>query len=69
MMSEENDQMSAFSYKLVCTYCSFETTVEGSFLDALDIADNHQEERGAQPSDHFVNVEQYGHQSQESHNE
>lgn len=68
MTSETTDQMSAFAYELECTDCSFVTTVDGSFLDALAVADDHQETHGGQPSDHFVNVEHTGHQDQEPFN-
>lgn len=69
MTSEEDDRASAPSYELVCTDCPFETTVEGPFLGALDVAEDHQEDNGRQPSDHFVNVELNGHRFQEGQDE
>lgn len=43
------------TFRLRCTDCSFETTVEGDSRDALDVADAHQAEHGEPLADHFVN--------------
>lgn len=62
MTSEASDSKAAVAYGLECNDCSFETTVQGDFLEALDVADDHQEEYDGQPIDHFVNIEQNGHE-------
>jgi hypothetical protein len=45
------------TYRLTCTDCSFETTVEGGSYDVLEIADAHQKTYGETFKDHFVNFE------------
>lgn len=56
MTSETDEATIASTYTLECTDCAFETTVEGDYRDALDVADTHQQERGDAPTDHFVNL-------------
>lgn len=56
-MSANADSPGKNSYKLTCTDCGFETTVEGDALDALDVADEHQTENGRVSGTHFVNLE------------
>lgn len=61
MTAETNDISTSKTFELTCTDCTFETTVDGSFYDALDVADAHQEEHGVAPTDHFVNFQLDGH--------
>lgn len=44
-------------YRLNCTDCSYEDTVEGDLGAALDAANAHQEARGDTAPEHFVNLE------------
>lgn len=64
MTTEVEKTASKPVYELACTDCSFESTVEGEFLDALDVADEHQEQYAGSSMEHFVNVEQHGHRNQ-----
>lgn len=48
------------TYRLTCTDCSFEATVEGDVYEALDHADAHQEEYTDHPGNHFVNFTREG---------
>lgn len=57
MTSEDDETASTNVYELTCTDCAFETTVEGSVFDALDVADSHQDEHGQALTEHFVNFE------------
>lgn len=61
MTAETGEPTATNTYELSCTDCTFETTAEGSFFAALDVADAHQEEHGDAPTEHFVNVELDGH--------
>ena len=44
------------SYELTCTDCAFETTVSGTFAEALEAIDAHRTDHDAGPTGHFVNV-------------
>lgn len=44
-------------YRLCCSDCSFEDTVEGDLNAALDAANAHQEVRGDTDPEHFVNLD------------
>lgn len=57
MSSETGDATSTLVYDLTCTDCGYETTVEGSAHDALDVAEAHQEEYGDAYTDHVVDLE------------
>lgn len=57
MTTEADDALVTKTFKLTCTDCAFETTVAGSFHDALDVADDHQEKYGVAPTNHFVDLE------------
>lgn len=57
MTAEIDETLSTSTYSLVCNDCQFETTTDGSFLDALDVADAHQAEYGKTATEHFVNIE------------
>lgn len=57
MTSEGDASPEPNTYKLTCTNCAFETTVEGTVYEALDVADTHQDEHGEAASDHFVDLE------------
>lgn len=54
-MAESDETTTGPVFELVCTDCTFERTVEGTFYDALDVADEHQEENGTVSTEHFVN--------------
>lgn len=56
MTSTTDEPTTAHTYELTCTDCAFETSVEGSFLEALDVADAHQEKHGDPLTKHFVNL-------------
>lgn len=43
-------------YELDCTDCAFQTTVVGTFAEAVDAVEAHRAEAGAGLTDHFVNV-------------
>lgn len=60
MTTEATETSTTKKYELTCTDCPFETVVKGSFNDALDIADDHQEKYGEAPANHFVNLELNG---------
>lgn len=60
MTSDTTEGASTVQYDLVCVDCTYETTVEGNFLDALEVADGHQEETDEPEEDHFVNIEHDG---------
>lgn len=60
MTSETDDRTATTTYELTCNDCPFETTVDGSVLDALDVADSHQEEYGETATEHFVEFEATG---------
>lgn len=46
------------TFQLTCTDCSFQAAVEGTVDDALDVAEDHQENRGDGGAiDHFVDFE------------
>lgn len=45
------------SYRLSCSDCSYEDTVEGGLEPALDAANAHQDARGDTVPEHFVNLE------------
>lgn len=60
MTSEVKEQTPIHTYELTCTDCPFATTVDGDLHDALDAAEEHQEEHGKLPSDHFVDLERAG---------
>lgn len=55
MSSRTESTAGSPTYELSCNDCAFETTVTGSVIEALDVADEHQEEHGRTPYDHFVN--------------
>ena len=58
MASDADGTASTTTFELTCIDCSFERTVDGTVDDALDVADDHREERGnGAPTDHFVNFE------------
>lgn len=57
MASEPDETTSPLRYYLTCTNCEFETTVEGSVQDALDIAETHQKKYGEYYTEHFVDLE------------
>lgn len=63
MSSEATGNTTPNVYELTCTDCTFETTVAGEFLDALDVAETHQHEHAELRTDHFVNVTLDGHES------
>lgn len=44
-------------YRLRCSDCSFEDTVEGDLNAALEAANGHQTTRGDTAPEHFVNLE------------
>lgn len=56
MTSDVDGSVTANTYELRCTDCTFETTVVGSFADAFEVADSHQEGHGERSLEHFVNV-------------
>jgi hypothetical protein len=61
-MTDDTDETTQnVQYDLACVDCAYERSVEGTFLDALDVADDHQEDAGEPPGDHFVNIEHNGH--------
>lgn len=60
MASEADGSTTAKTYELLCTDCSFEATVQGSFHEALDVAEAHQDDYGKAPADHFVNFQLVG---------
>lgn len=41
MASETDESSASHSYEVFCTDCDFETTVDGTVYDALDVADDH----------------------------
>lgn len=43
------------TYELSCTDCQFETTVEGTPIEALDVANEHEQSYTTDEPDHFVN--------------
>lgn len=43
-------------YELHCTDCPFRAAVEGELSAVHDEIEAHREERGAGPTEHFVNV-------------
>lgn len=43
-------------FELDCTDCSFDTTILGEYDAVRDEIDAHQQDRGAEPADHFVTV-------------
>lgn len=53
-LSQSGEATTAKTYRLTCTDCGFETTVDGDSFDALDVADAHQDEYEAPFADHFV---------------
>lgn len=55
--TEDASTPDASTYELDCTDCPFGTTVEGSFTEAFDVADSHQNQHGGAPSAHFVNIQ------------
>jgi hypothetical protein len=57
MTTEADESQPIQTYELACNDCQFETTVDGTVLDALDVADSHQTENGDTPTDHFVDFE------------
>lgn len=57
MASESQNSDPALVYRLSCTDCQFETTVQGDAFDALDEADAHRTET---PAGHFVDFELTG---------
>jgi len=61
MPGEESRTTTEATYTLMCADCAFEATVEGGFLDAIEVADEHQESRSEALADQFVNVEPDGH--------
>lgn len=50
-----DESTSTGTYDLTCVDCGFETTVEGSVEEVLEVADAHQEKHGDIPTEHFVN--------------
>lgn len=57
MTSDVDETTRSHDYRLSCSDCAFETTVEGSSFDALTVATEHQEANGDSPTDHFVNFD------------
>lgn len=57
MTSEADEPRITDTYVLACNDCTFETTVEGTAFDALDVADAHQAKHGDSPVEHFVDFE------------
>jgi hypothetical protein len=57
MSSDSDGSAGERTFELSCTDCSFETTVEGEVMDALDVAESHQTKQGESVTDHFVNFE------------
>lgn len=57
MLAATEQSTTANVYRLRCTDCSFETTVNGDSYDALKAAAAHQGEYGESSGDHFVNFE------------
>lgn len=55
-MSKNATETPSNNFELTCTDCTYETTVEGTFLDALDVANAHEDEHGRTHTDHFVDV-------------
>lgn len=56
MTFEASESVTSNHYALTCTDCSFETTIEGTVMDAFDVADIHQKRHGHVQPDHFVNI-------------
>lgn len=57
MESETDDSATTTTYRLTCTDCSFETTVNGSVDEALEVAKSHRQEEGVVYLEHFVDFE------------
>lgn len=55
MTADASEASSGRTYELTCTGCQFETVVEGDALEALDVAEAHEETHGT-ASGHFVNL-------------
>jgi len=55
-MTAEPETATTRTYELTCTDCQFETVVEGSPFDALDVAESHEQVHGDVQSGHFVNL-------------
>lgn len=55
--TQREETKTANIYKLRCTDCAFETTVEGDAYNALETADAHQEKYRKGFTDHFVNFQ------------
>jgi hypothetical protein len=55
-MSKNATKEAVSDYELACTDCSFQATVSGTFLDALDAASSHEEKYEHERTTHFVNV-------------
>lgn len=57
MVPDTTDADTTGLYRLRCTDCSYEDTVEGDLDSALDAANAHQETSGDAAPEHFVNLE------------
>lgn len=57
-MSSDTDELTSRNqYELSCADCSFETVLEGTVYDALDVAQEHREEYRNGFEEHFVDLE------------
>lgn len=58
MATDSNDGVEIVgTFELTCNDCSFETAVEGTVEDALDVADDHREAYESETATHFVDFE------------
>lgn len=55
-MSKNATETASKNFELTCTDCTFETTIEGTFLDALDAADSHEAAHERGHLTHFVDI-------------